>query len=91
MSDYNIELSLDVMKLVKNMDFGSALTFLKDGYFVRRAYWKKDCYIVLDKNTFVFIDKEIDTREHWCIEDCHLIAEDWEFYIDHLLDVSNTI
>lgn len=81
-----IDLSLDLIKKVKNMDFGSALTFMKDGYFLRRASWKKDYYVLLNGKTFVAIDVEYNERKHWNPEDWHIVAEDWEFYTDHMLD-----
>lgn len=83
-----IDMSLDLMKQVKNMDFGSALTFLKDGYLMRRMSWKKGYFIKLNDKTFVAYDTEYNERKHWNPEDYHLVAEDWEFYTDHMLDAS---
>ena len=80
-----IDMSLDLMKQVKNMDFGSALTFLKDGYLMRRMSWKKGYFIKLNDKTFVAYDTEYNERKHWNPEDYHLVAEDWEFYTDPML------
>ncbi len=85
----NIELSLSTMKMVKNMDFGSALTFLKEGYLVRRNSWKKNCYIILTNDSnFNFVDLDTQSTQVWDIEGYNVLASDWEFYTDHLLDAT---
>lgn len=86
--DAKINLSVDLMNKIKNMDFGSALTFLKDGYLVRRQSWKKGYMIKLNDNKIFAYDTEYGTNQEWDIENNHILAEDWEFYTDHILDAT---
>lgn len=80
------------MPQYKEFDFGTALTFLKDGHRVKRRKWKKTNYL------YIFLFKGEDNKEKICM--CYnlnsvypyniewnsisyedLLANDWEVTI----------